>query len=151
MLKLYVKEYLDAIGQTPYWLSMQTRIAPNNIQRICNGETKNIRMDSLSKICDVLHCTPNDLIQDADKPFRGPQNISDKDSEQSQIYPDIALRNDNEKEPSLIFRLQDADYLKSDKTFFKIANQILKPIIKELVDQSIDEKLKALELGDAKK
>ena len=99
----------------------------------------------------MLFRSPNDLIQDADKPFRGPQNISDKDSEQSQIYPDIALRNDNEKEPSLIFRLQDADYLKSDKTFLKIANQILKPIITESVDQSIDEKLKALELGDAKK
>lgn len=151
MLKLYVKEYLDAIGQTPYWLSMQTRIAPNNIQRICNGETKNIRMDSLSKICDVLHCTPNDLIQDADKPFREPKSISDKTSEQPKTYSDIVLKDDNEKEPDLIFRLHDTDYLKSDKTFLEIANQILKPIIKESVDQSIDEKLKALELGDAKK
>ena len=62
MLKLKVKEVLESQNKTPYWLSKQTGISPNNIGKICNGETVNIRFDTLEKICKVLDCTPNDII-----------------------------------------------------------------------------------------
>ena len=62
MLKLKVKEVLESQNKTPYWLSKQTGISPNNIGKICNGETVNIRFDTLEKICKALDCTPNDII-----------------------------------------------------------------------------------------
>ena len=64
MLKLYVQEYLNYIGQTQYWLAKQTDMSANAICRICNGETTNIRIATLSKICEALNCTPNDILQD---------------------------------------------------------------------------------------
>lgn len=62
MLTLRINEILQEKGKTPYWLSKQTGISPNNIGKICNGETINIRLDTIEKICKVLECTPNDII-----------------------------------------------------------------------------------------
>lgn len=66
MLSLRVNEILKEKGKTPYWLSKQTGISPNNIGKICNGETTNIRFDTIEKICKVLECTPNDIIMSND-------------------------------------------------------------------------------------
>lgn len=62
MLSLRVNEVLQEKGKTAYWLSKQTGISPNNIGKICNGETTNIRFDTMEKICIALECTPNDII-----------------------------------------------------------------------------------------
>ena len=66
MFKLKVKEVLEKQNKTAYWLSKQTGISPNNIGKICNGETLNIRFDTLEKICKSLNCTPNDIIESDD-------------------------------------------------------------------------------------
>lgn len=62
MLSLRVNEILQENNKTPYWLSKQTGISPNNIGKICNGETTNIRFDTMEKICKALDCTPNDIV-----------------------------------------------------------------------------------------
>lgn len=62
MLTLKINEILKDKGKTPYWLSKQTGISPNNMGKICNGETTNIRFDTMEKICKALECTPNDII-----------------------------------------------------------------------------------------
>lgn len=62
MLSLRVNEVLQEKGKTAYWLSKQTGISPNNIGKICNGETTNIRFDTMEKICIALECTPNDIV-----------------------------------------------------------------------------------------
>ena len=70
MYKLKVRELLEQQDKTPYWLSKQTGIAPNNILKICNGETVNIRLDTINKLCDALNCKPGDLFtNDMVKPF----------------------------------------------------------------------------------
>ena len=61
MLSLRINEILKEQGKTPYWLGKQTGIAPNNIAKICNGETSTIRFDTLAKICIALNCSINDL------------------------------------------------------------------------------------------
>lgn len=61
MLFLRVNEILKKQGKTAYWLSKQTGISQNNIGKICNGETKTIRFDTLEKICKALNCSINDL------------------------------------------------------------------------------------------
>jgi putative transcriptional regulator len=68
MLSLRINEILREQGKTPYWLSKQTGISPNNIGKICNGETSTIRFDTLEKICKVLNCSINELFT-TDDPF----------------------------------------------------------------------------------
>lgn len=66
MLTLKVDKILENQGKTIYWLSKQTGISPNNMGKICNGETKNIRFETLEKLCIVLNCSINDLFESDD-------------------------------------------------------------------------------------
>jgi putative transcriptional regulator len=61
MYKLNVKNLLDAKGKTQYWLAKQTGISANNVSKIYNGETVNIRLDTINKLCEALECTPCEL------------------------------------------------------------------------------------------
>ena len=61
MISLRINEILKNMGKTPYLLGKQTGISQNNIGKICNGETTNIRFDTIEKICKALECTPNDI------------------------------------------------------------------------------------------
>ena len=61
MYKLNVKNLLDAKGKTQYWLSKQTGISANNVSKIYNEETVNIRLDTINKLCEALECTPCEL------------------------------------------------------------------------------------------
>lgn len=61
MYKLNLKNLLDAKGKTQYWLSKQTGISANNVSKIYNGETVNIRLDTINKLCEALGCTPCEL------------------------------------------------------------------------------------------
>ena len=67
MLSLRINEILEERNLTPYWLGKQTGISQNNMLKICNGETKNIRFDTIEKICNALDCSINDLF-DTDDP-----------------------------------------------------------------------------------
>lgn len=66
MYKLNIKNLLDAKGKTQYWLAKQTGISANNISKIYNGETINIRLDTINKLCAALECTPGDLFKKDD-------------------------------------------------------------------------------------
>ena len=61
MYKLNVKNLLDSKDKTQYWLAKQTGISANNISKIYNGETVNIRLDTINKLCSALDCVPGDL------------------------------------------------------------------------------------------
>ena len=49
MIRLKIKQILQEKNKTAYWLSKQTGISANNIGKICNGETTNIRFDTMEK------------------------------------------------------------------------------------------------------
>lgn len=66
MLSLKINKILEQQGKTMYWLSKQTGISPNNMNKICNGETSIIRFDTLEKICKALDCSINDLFESND-------------------------------------------------------------------------------------
>ncbi len=68
MLSLKVHKILKEQDKTPYWLSKQTGISPNNISKICNGETSTIRFDTIEKLCKTLNCSINDIF-DTDDPL----------------------------------------------------------------------------------
>lgn len=61
MYRLNIRKLLDEKGKSQYWLSKQTGISQNNIGKIYNGETVNIRLDTINKLCDALECDPGDL------------------------------------------------------------------------------------------
>lgn len=80
MLSLKVNQLLEQKGHTAYWLSKQTGISPNNIGKICNGETSTIRFDTIEKICLALNCSINDLFESTDNKMQNlilAQNKSD--------------------------------------------------------------------------
>ena len=66
MLSLRINEILEERNLTQYWLGKQTGISQNNMLKICNGETKNIRFDTIEKICKALDCSINDLFNTDD-------------------------------------------------------------------------------------
>lgn len=61
MYRLNIRKLLDEKGKSQYWLSKQTGISQNNISKIYNGETVNIRLDTINKLCNALECDPGDL------------------------------------------------------------------------------------------
>ena len=67
MLSLKIGQLLEQQDRSAYWLSKQTGISPNNIGKICNGETSTIRFDTIEKICLALNCSINDLFESNDQ------------------------------------------------------------------------------------
>lgn len=67
MLSLKINKILEAQNRSAYWLGKQTGIAPNNIGKICNGETSTIRFDTIEKICLALNCSIDDLFESTDQ------------------------------------------------------------------------------------
>lgn len=61
MLKLRVLEILKSKEKTKYWLYNQLNMSYQNFNKMVNNETKSIRYETLSLLCEILECTPNDL------------------------------------------------------------------------------------------
>lgn len=61
MLKLRVLDILKSKDKTKYWLYNQLNMSYQNFNKMVNNETKSIRYETLSLLCEILECTPNDL------------------------------------------------------------------------------------------
>ena len=61
MVKLNVLKLLKERGKTKYWLYIQLGMSYQNFNKMVNNETKSIRYETLSLLCQILECTPNDL------------------------------------------------------------------------------------------
>lgn len=64
MLQFKVKEILLASGKkTPAaWLVKHCGMSVSKAYKIVNGKQKSIDLRDFSKLCENLHCTPNDLM-----------------------------------------------------------------------------------------
>lgn len=69
MLKLKLREILNEQHKSGYWLSKESGVSTNAINKMCNQETNTIRFDTLEKICIALHCTPDQLFESTDSKF----------------------------------------------------------------------------------
>ncbi|KOA73890.1 helix-turn-helix domain-containing protein [Clostridium botulinum] len=58
-----LKEQLQNIDKTMYWLSKETGISQNAIGKLANNKSTSITFDNLQKICIALNCTPSDILQ----------------------------------------------------------------------------------------
>jgi putative transcriptional regulator len=62
MVRLRLSELLEEREYTLYWLSKQTGIGHTILHRYRHNQSEGIKFEHLEQICNVLECTPNDLI-----------------------------------------------------------------------------------------
>ena len=62
MAKLDIFPLLEQQGKTTYWLYKQLGMSDQNFNKMINNETKSIRYENIEAICQLLNCTPNDIM-----------------------------------------------------------------------------------------
>lgn len=60
-MKLCILEILEEKGKTKYWLYKQLGLSYENFNRMVTNQTKAIKFENLSALCQILECSPNDL------------------------------------------------------------------------------------------
>ncbi|OFI05263.1 hypothetical protein CLOACE_18810 [Clostridium acetireducens DSM 10703] len=54
---------LNKKGKTRYWLSKETGIDNNTLGKIYNNESKQIKLETINKICIALECNIKDILE----------------------------------------------------------------------------------------
>lgn len=67
MIRLNALQLLEKQGKTKYWLYKQLGMSYQNFSRMINNETKSIQYENIEAMCQLLDCTPNDLLIISDK------------------------------------------------------------------------------------
>jgi DNA-binding Xre family transcriptional regulator len=63
MLSLNVTEICKTRQiERPYTFLVKAGISPHTANDIVNGYSRAIRLDHIEKLCEILHCEPNDLL-----------------------------------------------------------------------------------------
>lgn len=62
MIKININELLEKNNKSKYWLKQQMNMTSRNINRIIDRETKSIEFDTIETLCNLLNCTPGDLM-----------------------------------------------------------------------------------------
>lgn len=63
MIYLRINEILKEKNKSKYWFIKNMEGSYQAISHMMNNETTSIRFSTLEKICDVLNCTPGELIK----------------------------------------------------------------------------------------
>ena len=77
MLKINIKNRLDASGLNKNQFAKECKIGYPAACALYNGITTSIRFDTLEAICKTLNCTPNDILVSDDPNFINTTNKSD--------------------------------------------------------------------------
>lgn len=62
MVHLNVLPLLDKKEKTKYWLYKQLGMSYQNFNRMVNNQTSSIKLERIETLCQLLDCTPNDLL-----------------------------------------------------------------------------------------
>lgn len=63
MIRLRVLDLLKENHRSKYWLYMQLGMSYQNFNKMVNNQTKSIRYENIETLCNLFHCTPNDLFE----------------------------------------------------------------------------------------
>ena len=64
MLRLRLKYLLESKGIiNPYNFLIRNGFTPNVATRSINGKIEQLKLSHVNKLCTVLHCTPDDLLE----------------------------------------------------------------------------------------
>lgn len=61
-INIKINELLESKQKTRYWLAKEIGMTHQNLTKLANNQTESIKFDYLEKICDVLECSPNDIL-----------------------------------------------------------------------------------------
>lgn len=62
-IAVHLDELLEARGMTLAELARRVGISAVNLSVLKNGHARAVRFSTLTEICDVLACTPGDLLE----------------------------------------------------------------------------------------
>lgn len=62
-MKLNFKKYIDKSSLTQTKIAELTGLSFPTINSLYKGSSKSIYFDTLEKLCNILQCTPNDLLE----------------------------------------------------------------------------------------
>lgn len=77
MLKINIKDRLDASGLNKNQFAKECKIGYPAACALYDGKTTSIRFDTLEAICKTLNCTPNDILVSDDLNFISQTDKSD--------------------------------------------------------------------------
>lgn len=63
MIKLNIDKLLKKQLKSRYWLSKELGMSYYNLKRMIDGQTKGIKFETLEALCQLLQCSPSDLIE----------------------------------------------------------------------------------------
>ncbi len=61
-ISIKIDELLESKQKTRYWLAKEIGMTHQNLTKLANNQTESIKFSYLEKICDVLECTPSDVL-----------------------------------------------------------------------------------------
>lgn len=67
MIKINILSILKMKNKSKYWLVKNMGGGYQAISRLMNNETTGIHFDTLDKLCEILECTPGDIIKKEEK------------------------------------------------------------------------------------
>lgn len=118
MYKLDIKHYVDSMFDNINQFAKAAKIEQPTAKKLYEGNTSRISFDVLYSLCQVFHCTPNDiLINDDPNPLlakynTGTQKLNVKDSS---IIKQL--------DPMLVNELEASLHAAAVKTIFKYLNK----------------------------
>ncbi len=62
MVRLNIERLLKNKGKSKYWLCQKMNITSRNLNRIIRGDTTSISFKYIEEFCNLLECSPNDLM-----------------------------------------------------------------------------------------
>jgi len=62
MIKLNALELLKKNHKSKYWLYIRMGMSYQNFNKMINNQTKSISYENIEVMCNLLNCTPNELI-----------------------------------------------------------------------------------------
>ena len=49
--------------ERPYTYLVKQGISPHTAHKLLHSQTRTVRLDHIERLCEILHCDPNDLIR----------------------------------------------------------------------------------------
>lgn len=61
-INIKINKLLEEKQKTRYWLAKEIGMTHQNLTKLANNQTESIKFSYLEKLCDVLECSPNDIL-----------------------------------------------------------------------------------------
>lgn len=124
---ILIDKRLEELKKTRYWLANITNVGYGNIKKLCDGDSVQLSVKTLDKICTALNCRIGDILQ-SEIDIDTNNNIKES-SDSIGVY--ISAEGIPMPKPNL-------SLINTDYTVKKIINSLI-PVIKNIVDDKFKE------------